>query len=108
MDLRPEITPEAQIIVEKLARAISTFDSAQSEILKAAEKNLSPQENTHVIGQMKSTLQIALATRLCHMTLGGLQMSDADINDCAINIVQQLQIAANDMRAEAQGPPPRH
>lgn len=108
MELRQELSPEAQVIVEKVAKAISTFDHATSETLKAAETYLPQHEQEPVIGQMKSTLQIALAVRLCHMTLGHL-MPEHDINDCAVNIVQQLQIAANDMRDEnGQGPPQAH
>ena len=102
---KPLNTPECEIVLEKVHKAFSALDAAQQEV-HAALASLDEREQ----GVVKSAMQTALAGRLSHMTIGGLSLPDAQVNECALGIVDQLNILARDMRrALGQGrPQPKH
>ena len=95
--MNDSLTPEAEVLAEKTARAIAMFDHESQEIARAV-KLLEKGEQQPVGNKLKATLQIALATRLCHMTLGGLGIGEAQVNEIALDLLENLNGLAADMR----------
>jgi hypothetical protein len=94
-------SPEAGVLAEKLARAIDRLDHEQAEIHKAIDM-LDPAEREAVASDLKSTLQVALITRLCHMTIGGMGMDDAQVNAVALDLLNELQGLGRDLQRDAK------
>lgn len=94
-----ERSPEAEVLAEKTARAIAALDTAQAEVHKALDL-LEPAEREGMGSQLKQSFQVALATRLCHMTIGGMGMDDAQVNSIALDFLEQLNILGNDLRKD--------
>jgi hypothetical protein len=93
-------SPEADVLAEKTARAIAAFDTAQHEVHKALDL-LEPDERESVGTALKATLQMALVTRLCHMTIGGMAMTEQQVNAIALDLLQELNGLAKDLQKDA-------
>lgn len=94
-----ELSPEAEVLAEKTARAIAALDHAQGEIHKAIDL-LPTHEQAHMGSRLKSTIQIALASRLCHMTIGGMGMDEAQVNGIALDLLEELNKLGDDLRKD--------
>lgn len=95
--METRFSPEADVLAEKTARAISAFDTAQGEIRKALDL-LDPSEREAVGSSLKATLQMALVTRLCHMTIGGMGMDEAQVNGIALDLLGELNGLGRDLQ----------
>lgn len=98
--METKYSPEADVLAEKTARAISAFDVAQSEVRKGLDL-LDPSEREAVGSSLKASLQMALVTRLCHMTIGGMGMDEAQVNAIALDLLQELNGLGRDLQKQA-------